>query len=149
MIYQMSRSWIAGSLMTTIVLCACNRTRTTIKPMEVLSPAQRYVKEFRDFRFAEASEMAPNMSAKIESSSSGSCHTLVLIPNDGPSRFILRAQEADPGSGASFSWGWSKDSKAIFIKGSHSGLDCSSKIQGGLMVIYTLEDSAAWAVPGK
>lgn len=131
--------------------------RTFLKPLSAESPANNYIKEFRSYKFPQnATEWAPDRSAKIERANVGwgpkafaACHTLRLIDGDGKSRNIITAREADPGSGLSFSWGWSQDSRAVFIRGQTSGLDCRSDIQGDLSVIYTTADNSAWSIPGQ
>lgn len=144
---------VAVSLVVAAILCRSQRT--VIKPLVPGVGAERYVAEFQKMPFSEVlSETAPDGSAKVIDRNlawlpfafRAGCHGLRYIPREGQGRKILTARETDPGSGRSFSWGWSKDSKAIFIKGAHSGLDCRGE-SGHLGVIYTVEDGIPWGVP--
>ena len=75
------------------------------------------------------------------------CHSIWLSSPSGRKR-ILTVREADPGSGSSFGFSWSKDGQAAFIFGEHSGIDCAGPVSyAELRIIYTLADSVAWAVP--
>jgi hypothetical protein len=74
----------------------------------------------------------------------GGCHSIWLRTPAGEKR-ILVVREADPGSGSSFGFAWSKDGQAAFIFGGHSGIDCADGY-GKLRIIYTLSDGVAWMV---
>ena len=76
-----------------------------------------------------------------------SCHS-VWLSKSGARVRILRLMEGDPGSGSSFGFAWSHDSRAVFVSGSYSGFNCSLTSRGKrLRVIYTLEDGVAWELP--
>lgn len=62
-------------------------------------------------------------------------------------REIISLLEGDPGSGASFSVRWSKDSKAVFLTGDHSGFGCFHGTPTELRLIYTIADDKLWRVP--
>lgn len=147
---------LLGTALFAAALSLYRGPRTVVRPMTADSPAERYVAEFHDATFSEVlAESAPDGSGKIVDRNlswlpmgfTSGCHRLRYAPNVGWSRKIVTARESDPGSGRSFSWGWSRDSRAIFISGSHSGLDCRGVERGELRVIYTLADHTAWGVP--
>jgi hypothetical protein len=60
---------------------------------------------------------------------------------------LLTARDGDPGSGVSLRWAWSSDSRAVFLYGWHSGIDCPDSPQpGSLRIVYTVADGVAWTV---
>lgn len=128
--------------------------RTHIRPYDPASPAAQYVNEFYGYMWTtEVSEMAaPDGSAEIVDKTNllypfGGCHTISVNPKWGRKRMIARMREIDPGSGTTWGLGWSRDSKAVFLRGSHSGLDCRGKSPGAINIIFTLSDGVAMQAP--
>jgi hypothetical protein len=74
------------------------------------------------------------------------CHAIWLAPKVGEKKRILRVEEADPGSGGSVGAYWSSDSKAIFLRGQSSGIDCRGTDNPEIRMIYTLLDGKLWRV---
>ena len=143
---------LAGAL-----LSACNSSHTLTTPIKPGSSGERYLAEFKKMPYSEAPQaVAPDGSAKIEDRKSSSlpfsflagCHEVWYVPGAEDGQKILAAREVDRGSGRSFSWGWSRDSKAIFIRGAHAGLDCRGP-RGHLSIIYTVADGTAWEAPNE
>lgn len=139
-------------------LLGCTKDRTVYRPLDSSSPANGYINEFREFKFPPSNQAtSPDHSVRIEDKSSGggpllaynSCHTLSAIHRSGLRHHILTAREIDPGSGSDIRWGWSRDSKALFIFGQHSGLDCRGKLRGTLSLIYMIEENSSWEVSRK
>lgn len=144
-----------------VVLAVANwfwRGPSRLKPITPDSPAQQYYAEFSSHSFTAADTIkAPDGSAYIVDRSPPvpnlftfifhSCHELRYAPRWGLSRKILAARDSDGASGRTFFWGWSKDSKAIFIAGGHSGIDCRGVEMGSFRVIYTIADKTAWELP--
>ena len=140
-------------------LFACTQQKpSVIKSLDDSSPARRYLTEFRSYRFPEAPvNTSPDGSAQVLVESSGrlpinlfkTCHTLSVVRDSAAPELIIRARESEPSSGLSFGWGWSKDSKAVFVNGSHLGIDCGDKMRGEIRLIYTLEDRTAWSVQSR
>ena len=128
---------------------------TELKPLEAKSSGAKYLDEFKHYKFAEALPPgAPNGGSRIEEELGPkwipvdllrNCHTFWLVLPDGEKRIVAKADEMDSGSGRSFSWGWSKDSKAVFFKGGYRKLDCNGP-PGGFSMIYTIEDETNWDV---
>lgn len=76
-----------------------------------------------------------------------SCRSVWLTTLDGRKRHLVTARDMDPGSGISLRWAWSSDSKAVFLYGEHSGIDCPERQQpGSLRIVYTVADGVAWGV---
>ena len=130
-----------------------------VKPLSAGAPASRYVEEFGRVErghpeFSQGSR-APNGRAAVELEMElfiplihDSCHSVWLSKDPGGRVRILRLMEGDPGSGSSFAFAWSSDSRAVFILGSYSGFNCTLSSRGErLRVIYTLEDGTAWELP--
>lgn len=127
------------------------RPQTNVKLFDPAGSVAPYVKEFKKPDWRKSPTVAPNGTARIVDSEEGklftSCHTLSLVYPDGRKKRVLALREADPGSGLSFSWGWSADSNAFIVYGSNSdGIDCG-KIPVALPLIYTLADDTVWSVP--
>lgn len=132
----------------------------SLRPLVPGSPPTRYVGEFlraeKDYPAGERQgptapsgrftvEIKPEYKLSLPLLVDDSCHSVWLEPEKGPRLRILRLLEADPGSGSSFGLAWSSDSKALFLSGSHSGLNCTSPSNSqALRVIYTVEDGVAW-----
>jgi hypothetical protein len=123
------------------------------------SPAERYVAEFEAAETQypggeRGGSKAPVGDAEVVLEHEpgipvigDACHSVWLRTPSGRKR-ILTMREADPGSGSSFGFAWSRDGQAAFIFGGHSGIDCA---RGGeyaeLRIIYTLADGVPWMVP--
>jgi hypothetical protein len=123
------------------------------------SPAERYVAEFEAAETQypggeRGGSKAPVGDAevvlKLEPAIpliADSCHSVWLRTPTERKR-ILTMREADPGSGSSFGFAWSRDGQAAFIFGDHSGIDCPrGRDYGELRIIYTLADGVPWMVP--
>lgn len=151
---------ISGVLAGLLSSSACSNSHTVLTPLKAGSSAEKYLPEFKKYQYSEAGQdIAPDKSAKIEDRRIPpipfaflfGCHEVWYTPDTGDTedhRKILTARELDRGSGRSFLWGWSRDSKAIFIRGGHAGLDCRGP-RGSLSIIYTIADGTAWEVPGE
>lgn len=128
--------------------------RTHILPFDPARPAAQYVNEFYGYMWTtEVSEMlAPDGSAEIVDKTNllyplGGCRTISVNPKWGRKKMIARMREIDPGSGTTWGLGWSRDSKAVFLRGNHSGLDCRGKSPGAINLIFTLSDGIAMQAP--
>lgn len=135
---------------------ACDSSRTTIHSASGEPAVQRHVQEFSQVVQTYGWEKeAPDGSGMVivETHARGlfatsqGWHTLWL---EGTSqrRKILTLREGDPGSGPSFSFRWSRDSKAIFIWGWYSGCKCVGipSAAEDLRLIYTVSDGQLWSV---
>ncbi len=129
--------------------------RTHLKPFDPSSSAAKYGDEFYGYMWTtEVSEMtAPDGSATILDEMNmfpimGACHTLWASPKSGRRKMIAKILEVDSGSGTTWGLGWSRDSKAIFLRGNHQGLDCRSGFNSGQIdLIFTLVDGVAMQPP--
>jgi hypothetical protein len=82
-------------------------------------------------------------------SSGGPWHSVWLKRPNGQATRILTLRDADPGSGALISFGWSRDGQALFIHGAHSGINGQTGPEfQDMQIIYTLSDGKAWDVGG-
>lgn len=150
-------SFSAGPILVLLTICAVGAylllppwTRSPIRQIDGTSPANHYLSEFKEYRTRPGDHsVSPDGLTKIEdrrSGDMGACHALWLSSGSGSPKLALIAREADPGSGLSFSWGWSKDSKALFISGTHSGIDCYGPDGYSMRLIHTLVDNTTWDV---
>ena len=135
---------------------ACNSLHPTIHDVSGKVGVQRHIEEFSQGvqTYARDTE-APDGSGRvaIDKHAQGlwggnqGWHTLWLERGETPQRRkILTLREGDPGSGPSFSFRWSRDSKAIFIWGWYSGCECTGLPSSGedLRLIYTIDDGKLW-----
>ena len=134
--------------------------RTSILDLSESTEVQdSYLAEFQawDQKYVAEYHVAPDQSASFSWDDHGgvwlvgcdSCHTLRVTDASGHSQAVLTAVEGDPCSGRSFDAMWSRDSKALFIKGWYSGLGCHWVKPGrtsDLSFIYTLKDRVLWEV---
>lgn len=131
------------------------RHHTTFVTLDSGSSATKYLEEFRARPFDKRQKAeSPDGASKLELTLGPawtpviwqSCNTLSVVSSNGKRTIVFKATEADPGSGSSFSWSWSKDSRAVFVIGPYSALDCFGR-SGNYNMIYTIEDGISWAVP--
>lgn len=123
-------------------------------PCDPKAPGLSQAKKLECYRgLEEFRRVAPDKSAELHLEYApfthplGGCHELwVDIKNRGRRR-IIKLSEGDPGSGRSFGWGWSKDSKAVFIAGATAGINCRGDRYREFGAIYTLADDNIWEVP--
>src|SRR4029450_13293781 len=120
-----------------------------VRPLAPGATAEPYLGEFLEmekffsFRGLAVSAHAPagDVTVGLEPGAEDACRSVWLQRSDAPRELILRVRDSDPGSGTSLGFAWSRDGRAAFILGSHSGIDCPRKRQyGKLRIIYTLED---------
>jgi hypothetical protein len=148
-----------------VLITVAFRERSPIKALTGTSPAQRYVAEFEqaERRYPdgprEGDGTGSGAEVRLESDPRGvwlplvndSCHSVWLRSPGAKAKRILRLGEGDPGSGSSFGFGWSRDGRAVFIYGDHSGFDCPwfGQPYQQLRIIYTLEDGIDWELPRR
>ncbi len=74
-------------------------------------------------------------------------HSLhVWEPGSGAIETIASLSEADPGSGRSFDYGWSADSKAVFIWGSAGGFRARAQDRRELRWIYLAAEKKLFSI---
>ena len=74
-------------------------------------------------------------------------HSLhVWEPGSGAMETIASLSEADPGSGRSFDYGWSTDSKAVFIWGSAGGFRARAQERRELQWIYMAAEKKVFSI---
>ncbi len=74
-------------------------------------------------------------------------HSLhVWEPGSGAMETIASLSEADPGSGRSFDYGWSTDSKAVFIWGSAGGFRARAQDRRELQWIYMAAEKKVFSI---
>jgi hypothetical protein len=77
-------------------------------------------------------------------------HTIRLWKiGSGESKPLLSLYEVDPGSGSSFSYQWSPDSKGLFVGGSTGGFSRSSSRGGDFQFVYSLEQDSFFDLSNK
>lgn len=119
---------------------------TVIHPLEPGSTAEQYIEEFEKTN-PNGLRSAPDGSAKIEQTCGNpqhlnTCCTLTLVPVNGPRQQIIKAS-GDSSMGVDP--GWSRDLKAIFLRG-NAAIDCRDKMKT-IRIIFTLTDGKAWEIP--
>lgn len=157
--YTYSHYWryLRWPLLALVILCVDLKVRRYRPPTQIFqitadSPAQLYAEEFKNARITgKNNQEAPDGSAHFEDvyddwgpMSSQSCHAFWFVPKSGERKRFLRVRESDPGSGGSVGAHWSKDSKAIFLKGQSSGIDCVAGARPEIEMIFTLADGKLW-----
>ena len=143
----------------TLLASACSH-HTVVRPILKGGPADAYLTAFVAAESvypggAREGSRAPDGDAEVLLKDElgvpligDGCHSVWLKSPAGQRR-ILTVREADPGSGSSFGFAWSRDGRAVFIFGGHSGLDCRGPVlPERLRIIYTVADGTAWTVVG-
>jgi|JI10StandDraft_1071094.scaffolds.fasta_scaffold501377_2 hypothetical protein len=148
--------------MTSLALLAgaCS-VGSEVQPLRTGSTAEQYLAEFLEFeKIYPGGERSRSLSPDGTSEvfvqparslfSFGSCHEVIARTPRNPHRRVVRLRERDSGSGRSFGLGWSRDGRAAFLSGGHSGFGCPIREEGAdLRVIFTLVDQVAWEVPSR
>jgi hypothetical protein len=108
-------------------LASCSH-HSKVRPLAKGGPAERYLVEFQAAEAAypggeRGGSRAPVGDAELQLQQepgipllTDSCHSIWLKTATDRTR-ILMVREADPGSGSSFGFAWSKDARAAFIFG--------------------------------
>jgi hypothetical protein len=136
-----------ATVFLSMCLAACG-ARPELHPLTETCPAHPYVDEFRARRGLAGGAAEVYLEEGGGPALSGYWHSVWVKRRSGGPKRILTAREADPGSGPDVHCSWSRDGQALFIHGSHSGINGNSG-RGLLRVIYTLTDDRAWEVPNE
>ena len=140
-----------------LAACAC-LPPSNVRPLIPGAAAEPYVEEFRRLEKLYRKKAlslrlvspAGDITVGLEPGAEDACRSVWLERSGAPRELILRVRDSDPGSGTSMGFAWSGDGRAVFMIGSHSGIDCPWKRQHGeLRIIYTLGDQVAWEVPPR
>jgi hypothetical protein len=128
-----------------------------ILPAEEEPEAMKYAQEFAaaltirandpsEIQFEGGSATSPDGRLKLQTRTLRNYYHEIMISSGLATApvTVLILQEADPGSGTSHDWRWSRDSKAVFIYGSGelAGRAWSSEF----MIIYLVDRRALYSV---